>query len=301
MSFMPHHTDMTNDVSAERGSDIENWSTSDQGIIVLMIAVILVIQYSFFLNISWIEFTERNIIIAPAIIGLMLQFNFYFKRTAMKIGVATNSIVKRTTLNNVKTNVVVKTFIVALTMIINRTVKRTYLITIAVINFVVKKPVIAISINALLIYMDFLFYIKMSYNCRTVEAVCLSLMILTVSFNHIKYVGISFCLVILLFGIFSNLIIGLRILFGINHFFQDPDVVIMNGFVILIACFNFLHDLHSHEIVYIAVTLSIVIFAHDLALSFVEIPHFVNTLLHRFFSISSLYFVIFLFQIFIAN
>ena len=157
MSFMPHHTDMTNDVSTERESDIENWSTSDLGIIMLMIAVIVVIRYNLFLNlISWIQFVERNIIIVPAIIGLMLQFNFYFKRTAMKIGIATSSIVKRTTMNNnVRINVVVKTFIAALTMIINLPVKRTYSITVAVKNFVVKNQMITFPVYILLIYMNF--------------------------------------------------------------------------------------------------------------------------------------------------
>ena len=58
MSFiiMHNYKGMTNDVSTEMESDIENWSTSDLGIIVLMIAVIVVIQYTFFFNISWIQF-----------------------------------------------------------------------------------------------------------------------------------------------------------------------------------------------------------------------------------------------------
>ena len=285
MSFMHNYTDMTNDVSTKRKSDIENWSTSDQGIIVLMNAVILVIQYSFFSNISWIQFIERNIIILPAIIGLMLQFNFYFKRAAMKIGVVINAIVKRTTLNNVKTNVVVKTFIAALTMIVDLTVKRTYLFTVAVIKNVVKIPMITFCVYLLLLSMDYMLHLIMSYNSRTVEAVSLSLTILTATFNHIRFVGRFTCLVILFSGIFSNIIFGL--LFGVSPFFQLPGVVIINGFLILIFCYSFLHDLHSHEIVYIAVTVSIVIFAHDLALSFIDIPHFVDSLLYGFFFIVS--------------
>ena len=286
MSFMHNYTDMTNDVSTKRKSDIENWSTSDQGIIVLMITVILFIQYSFFLSISWIEFIERNIIIVPAIIGLMLQFNFYFfNRAAMKIGVAINAIVKGTTLNNVKTNVVVKTFIAALTMIVDLTVKRTYLITVAVIKSVVKIPMNTFCVYLLLLSMDYMLHLIMSYNSRTVEAVSLSLTILTATFNHIKFVGRFTCLVILFSGIFSNLVFGL--LFGVSPFFQLPGVVIINGFLILIFCYSFLHGLHSHEIVYTAVTVSIVIFAHDLALSFVEIPHYVNSLLYGFFFIVS--------------
>ena len=108
----------------------------------------------------------------------------------MKISVATSSIVKRTTMNNtVETNVVVKTFIAALTMIINLTVKRTYSITVAVINFVVKKPIINLSFYWLLLSMDWMLFFNMSYNSRTAEAVSLSLMILTVSFSHIKFGG----------------------------------------------------------------------------------------------------------------
>ena len=283
---------MTNDVSTEMEYDTENWSTSDLGIIIMMIAVIVVIQYNFFFNISWIQFIERNIIIAPAIIGLMLQFNFYFKRVAMKIGVATNSIIKRTTLNNVKTNVVVKTFIATLTMIINLTVKRIYSITVTVINFVAKKPLITLSVNWLLFSMDWILYFSTSYYSRTVEASYLSLIILIASFSHIKFVRISTCLAILLSGIYSNLFFGL--LFVIFPFYQDPvDLMIMNTSFILIFCFSLLHDLHSHEIVYIAVTVSVVIFAHDLALSFVEIPHFVNAQLLHFFGLSSLYICMF--------
>ena len=287
MSFMHNYTDMTNDVSAQMEFDIDNWSTSDLGIIMLMIAVIVIIQYSFFLSISWIQFIERNIIIVPAIIGLMLRFNFYFKRTTMKISVATSSIVKRVTINNnVKTNVVVKTFIAALTMIINLTVKRTYSVTVAVIKFVVKKPLITVLVYCFLFSMNNIFYFIMSYDSRTVQAVCLSLMILTVSFNHIKFVRRLTCLVTLLLGIFLNLYFGLQI--GISLLFQDPLLVITNGYFILIFCLSFLHDLHSHEIVYIVVTLSIVIFAHDLALSFVEIPDLVNVLLYCFFMILSI-------------
>ena len=291
MSFMHNHTDMTNDVSTERESDIENWSTSDLGIIMLIIAVIVVVRFNLFFNlISLIYFVERNIIIVPAIIGLMLQFNFYFKRAAMKIGVATNSIVKRTTLNNVKTNVVVKTFIAALTMIINLTVKRIYSVTVVVINFVFKKPMIILFVHCFLISMHHMCYLNMSYYSRTVQAVSLSLIILTISFNHIKYVGRrSSYLVALPSGIYSNLIPGLLnlisgLLNGVSPFFQDLSEVIKIGSCILIFYFGSLHGLRFHEIVCTAVTVSIVIFAHDLALSFVEIPLFVNSLLYSFFA-----------------
>ena len=281
MSFMHNHTDMSNDVSTEMESDIENWSTSDLGIIVLMIAVIVVIQYNFFLNISWIQFIERNIIIIPAIIGLMLQFNFYFKRTTMKIGVATSSIVKRTTLNiNVKTNVVVETFIAALTMIINLTVKRTYSITVAVINFVVKYPAIIFPVYAFFFSLDIVLYLNMSYSSRTVEAVFLSLIILI---THVEFVGQFTFLVMSFFGKLSPIsTFCVLLVIGESSLFLLLNLLIISGFSILILCFGILHNLNSHKTVYIVVTLSIVIFTHDLALSFVEIPHFVNLLLDGF-------------------
>ena len=122
----------------------------------------------------------------------------------------------------------------------------------------------------------------MSYSSRTVQAVSLSLMILIAhaSFTHVKLVGRFACLVILFFG--SFLPIFILLLIRVSPLFQLPGVVVINGFFILIFCFSFLRNPHSHEIVYILVTLSIVIFAHDLALSFVEISHFVNSLLDGF-------------------
>ena len=170
-------------------------------------------------------------------------------------------------------------------MIINLTVKRIYSITVAVINFVIKKPVVTLLVYCLLLFMHYMLYLNMSYSTRTVEAACLSLIILTVSFfYHIKYVGrrLTYSVTLVLSGIFSNFISGL--LNGVTPFFQVLSELITNGSFILIFYFGSLHDRHSHEIVYTAVTLSIVIFAHDLALSFVEIPLFVNSLLYFFFT-----------------
>ena len=90
----------------------------------LMVAVAVATLYNFFFNIGWIQFAQRNIITVPVIIGLMLQSNLHFKRSALKLATATSPIVKRMTLNNVTTtNSVVQRTVMA---IIIFTVKTTY-------------------------------------------------------------------------------------------------------------------------------------------------------------------------------
>ena len=121
---MHNYTDMIEDESAELEIGIKNWSTFDLGIIMLMVAVAVATLYNFFFNIGWIQFAQRNIITVPVIIGLMLQSNLHFKRSALKLATATSPIVKRMTLNNVTTtNSVVQRTVMA---IIIFTVKTTY-------------------------------------------------------------------------------------------------------------------------------------------------------------------------------
>ena len=250
-------------------STIDN---SDLAIIMLMVAVYVVILYKFFFNIGWIQFIENNIHIVPAIIGLMLQFNFYFKRTALKIDKLISPIVKRMTLNSIARSPVV---IPALT-IMSLTVKRTCSTTVAAINFVVKKPYICIPMFYALASIDCTLLFNLSYSSRTVEAACLSLMILTATLNHINFARGLICIVTSIFGIAPFVITGM--LFGAS-IYHDAVIIIAISFVILNVCFGVLRDIHSHEIVFIAVALSIATFTHDLVLSFVGIPNFVTQLL----------------------
>ena len=274
---MYNYTDnMTGDESAEIEIAIENWSTCDLGIILLMAAVVVATLYNFFFTIGWIQFVERNIIIVPAIIGLIIQSSLHFKRSALKLATATTSyIVKRMALNNVTTtNSVVQRM--AMT-IISFTVE-TYSTSVTAIIYVVKKPIIAHGIFNVLILID---GVTMYYlNCypRTIRAAYLSLMILTVSFNHVKLarkiILLALFFVASLFFIICYCILLMPSGRNVFSFFISS-----NGIYVLIFCFSFLHDLNSNKLVYFAVALSITTFTYDLVLVPVEISHTVDTLL----------------------
>ena len=265
---------MTINESTEMESDIEiDWSTSDLGIIMLMVAVTVVILHNFFFNIGWIQFIERSIIIVPVIIGLIVQPNYYFKKIAMKIVTAASPVVKRMALNNIVATSSVLT-------IISFTVKRTYSTSIGAIMFVVKKPFyisfsvfgcVLASINCVLLFNVF-------YYSRTIEAACLSLMILTASFNNVNF-GRGLILVMSSFNIAFSIISA--ILIGASTYYENSILTFIGiSSVTLLSCFVILRDIRSHEIVYIAVALSATVFTHDGLLSFVEIPNFVSQLLY---------------------
>ena len=279
---------MTKNASTEMESTIDIWSTSDLGIIMLLVAVIAATLYNFLFTVGWIQFIDRSIIIVPAIIGLMLHLNFYFKRTALKIVTATRPIVKRMTVNNnVTTSFALKRFIAALT-IISFTVKKLYSTGVAAINFAFKKEDISFHIHAILASIYIYVLMGLSYNCRTIEAAYLSLMILATSFDHLNIAGGFICLAIIFVGI---IIETLGLLLGTNIYYNNPATIIAVGFVVLIFCFSFLNDLHSHEIVYTAVILSIGTFTYDLVSSFVDMPDFVSRLLvYLFLTVSFLHF-----------
>ena len=173
---MHNYTDkiMTEDESAEIEIAIENWSTFDLGIILLIAAVVVATLYNFFFTIGWIQFVERNIIIIPAIIGLIIQSSLHFKRSALKLATATSRIVNRMALNNVTTtnSVVQKTAMI----IISFTVE-TYSTSVAAIMYVVKKPIIAYSIFNVLVAIDLSHIFYLAYFSRTRKAAYLSLTI----------------------------------------------------------------------------------------------------------------------------
>ena len=276
------YTDMTDNESVEREIAIKNWSSSDLGIIMLMVAVVVATLNNFFFNTCWVQFVERSIIIVPVIIYLITQSNLHFIRSLLKPVGATTSFLKRMTLNNVTTT---DSVVRRMTMtIISFTINRTYSVTVAAIMFAVKKPIINCgSFGALAYIGSIIIFNHLPYGSRTIEAACLSLVILTDSFNHMR-VKTLFARI---FVPYATLIIASCFGFGccalimngvkMNHLI----VIIGGGFCILMFCFSsLLHDFHLHEIVTIAVTLSIIIFTHDLVLSLVEIPDIINTLLY---------------------
>ena len=249
-------------------SDIENWSSSDLRIILLMAAVIVAVQYNFFFSIGWIQFVERNVIIVPAIIGLILQHNFYFKRTALKIVTATRPIVGRMELNNnVAINSNVMRYVAAWTI---KLCNRIYLTSVAAIHFAVKVPSMVAFFSILWFVLS---SVKQFNRYRTMEAAALSHMILMASFNHLSFTRKSFRLATLaasiaMFG-YPVVIFRANVLYDLW-----PVVMIVISYNFIVFWFSLFHDLHCHEVICAAVALSIATFTHDLALSFVEIPDF---------------------------
>ena len=258
---MHNYTDnMTGDESAEIEIAIENWSTCDLGIILLMAAVVVATLYNFFFTIGWIQFVERNIIIVPAIIGLIMQSSLHFKRSALKLATATSYIVKRMALNNVTTtNSVVQRM--AMT-IISFTVE-TYSTSVAAIMYVVKKPKIAYCTFATLIAIDGSLTYHLTYFPRTIRAAYLSLTVLTVSFNRVKLARKLILLVSFIyaseFGIWYCVLVMLS-----GH--DLAFLISSTGIYVLLFCFSFLHYLNSNELVYFDVALSITTFTYDLVL-----------------------------------
>ena len=269
---MHNYTDnMTGDESAEIEIAIENWSTCDLGIILLMAAVAVATLYNFFFTIGWIQFVERNIIIVPAIIGLIIQSSLHFKRSALKLATATSYIVKRVALNNVTTtNSVVQRM--AMT-IISFTVE-TYSTSVAAIMYVVKKPITAYGIIGVLTAIDGGAIYSLIYIPRIIRAAYLSLTILTVSFNHVKLARKMFLLA--LFFVAS-------IYYCVLIMLSRHDIylmIILSGGFVLTFCLSFLHYPNFKElVVYFAVALSITNFTNDLVLVPIEIFHTVDSLL----------------------
>ena len=260
-------TEESDEESTEIEYTMENWSTSDLAITMLILAVIVVILCSFLFYAGWVLFIEKSIIIIPAIIGLMLQSNFYFKRAALKIVRATSPVIKRMALNNLTTSFAVKRFIAALTTE-HSVIKRLYLTGVTAVSFVVKKPY-SIYLSYVLIFIDseFLHY---GIGFRTVEAAYLSMMILTASFNQFNFAGTPIRSATWVYAILFVLVP--RTVVGPN---RPRDYIVLCTLMFV----RFIPNLRSYETVYIAVALSITTFTHDLVLSFAEIHGVVSLLL----------------------
>ena len=287
---MHNYTDMimTEDESAEIEIAIENWSTCDLGIILLMTAVVVATLYNFFFTIGWIQFIERNIIIVPAIIGLIIQSSLHFKRSALKLATATSYIVKRMALNNVATT---NSAVQRMAMTIISFTVESYSTSVAAIMYVVKEPTIAYYTFATLVAMD---VYHLTYFPRTIRAAYLSLTILTGLLNHNKLVRKNLVILLASFIIAKCSLTGiwycgLIMLSGHDLFFliSSTDIYVM------IFCFSFSHDLNSNKLVYFVVALSITTFTYDLVLSCVEIPDTVDVLLYYLsLYVPSVYFLV---------
>ena len=254
---------MTEDESTEMESDLDDWSTYDLGIIILMVVVIIFVLYNFFSNIGWMQFTERSIIIVPAIIGLMLQPNFYLKRTALKIIAATSPIIKRMTLNN---NITIDSVVSNTALsVINLIIQRMYSSSVAVITLF--NPLMTFSITATLESV-----LNLPMESRITGATLLTILILTVSSNQYSMSR----------SLNSGLIHLGTIMMLVTFFMTKVNIeqiVILTAANSILIFYHIFYGLRSHKIVHTAVGLSIAIFTHDLLLSFIEIPNIVYLLL----------------------
>ena len=263
---------MTKDESAKMDLAIENWSAFDLGFVILMVAFIVAVLYNLFYIISWIQFIDRIIIIVPAIIGLALQSNFCHNRTAVNTDAIIHPIIKQMTLvNAIATDSVVK--------------RAKFIINLA-INLIVRKPFIFTLFMRGLVIID-IFYI---YSPRTIKAAFLSEMILTASFNQLNIAGRLIRFSLLQFGIYMAIEMIAPTFSGIIIVYRDASIILTLGLFLLIFRFSFFCDLHSHEIVYISVALSITTFTHDLLLLFVNIPGVVSVLLEVLLREAYIYF-----------
>ena len=273
--------------TSEMESTIENQSISDLGIIVmLMVAVTFVISYNFFFTVGWIWFIKSSIHIVPTVISLMLQSRFYFKRTVLKITTAI-SLIMIMALKTIFALLASFTFM----NLNNFTTKRTNSTSIAAINYVVKKPYITIYMLYVLASINCILMFNLSHSFKTIEAVSLSLMILTAPFNHINFSRGLICLVTSFIGI-SEMLFGTSI-FNLYH---NAVIIMPFLFVLLNFCFSLINDIRSHEIIYIAIALCFTTFTHDLVLSFVEIPDFVAQFLSSYLHMEVLLIYILIYQ-----
>ena len=267
INFKHNYTDMTEDESAENEIAIKTWSTCDLGIILLMAVVVVATLYNFFFTIGWIQFVERNIIIVPAIIGLIMQSSLHFKRSALKLAAASSyiNIVERMALNNViTTNLVVQ----RMAMTIMSFTVETYSTSVAAIMYVVKKPIIAWYICNVLMSIDGFTKYYLTCYPRTIRAAYLSLMILTVSFNHKKMARKIILLALFICASIINICCCVVLMLNNVSLFS---LISPNGIYVMIFCFSFLHYLNSNELVYFAVALSITTFTYDFVLVPVDI------------------------------
>ena len=243
---------MTEDESTEIQSVFENWSTLRylRNIILLIVAVrIVVALYCFIIaSISWmacIDSIEDNVIIVPALIGLMLQ---------------SNKTIKRMVLNNNVFERFISAFIIKYFA-----VKRVS--EFANLPF---KALIIIFILNLMMHIDML--LTRSFRFRTIEAAFLSLMVLTASFNHLKFTRRSICVAIFASCPYLCFIFPGYLIDASYRCYEPHFLVSAFGCVLFMLYFSFHHDLHSHQIVDIAIVLSTATFAFYLVLPFYLIP-----------------------------
>lgn len=250
------------------------------------------------------QFIGKNITIVPAIIGLILQPGYFVKKTALIIKAA-SPVVKRiystviTVISPVTKRIhsspVIKRIYSSTVTAISPVIKRRYSSTVTAISPVVKRGamtfVMAISpvvkridstvVTAIkyavrkpytIVVISQVLASKFNLSPTATLVVCLSAIILTATFNHLHFAKKHIRLALLFTGIVS------AITWIVTKRYENTYAVVI-AFSILLLWFGQLSELHSHEIVYIAITLSICRFTYDLMLSLVEILDFITELL----------------------
>lgn len=228
------------------------------------------------------QFIDRNIIIVPAVIGLMSLSNFYFvKKTSLTVVRAVSAVfVTITPLTAftdspmvTTTNPVVKRiksiFVTAISLVV-----KICSTIVTVINYVLRKPFIFISISNALAYKS-----NSSFTGNMFIALhFFAIIILTI--NHLQFTRIA-----IYFALF--LTICANIFLWYYNIYESTSAIVFS-FIILLLFLGLLFDIHSHNLLLCTVVAQcIVIFICD-SVSFVEIPLYISKL--RWFCILSFVF-----------
>ena len=249
-----------------------------------------IIKISFALTLDS-QFIDKNIIIVPAIIGLMSLSNFYFVRgTALAVVEVVSPVVKKATLTiTTDINPVVKGIYLAIAYPF---VKRTALIVVTAIslivksqklkkmcstivtaiNYVVRKPYIIVAVSNTL---EHIFNFHLTDN-MSIALHFFVFIILTI--NHLHFnrstirVTLFFTICLIIFGWYINF----------HKILRDTTKSAL-FVIVLLLCFSILSDLHSYKsLLWLVVVLSITIFICDSVSSFVETAYHISELLRDF-------------------
>ena len=257
-----------------------------------------IIKISFALTLD-LQFIDKNIIIVPAIIGLMSLSNFYFvkratlavssvvKKKALTITTVINPVVEGIYLTIVKTThpVVKRTALIVVTAISlivkNQKIKKIRSTIVTAMNYVVRKPYIIVAVSNTLEH-------KFNFHLTDNMSIALhffAIIILAINHSHFNRSTIHVAL-------FTAICVIINAWYFKNMYMDIKGVVVISV-IILILCFSLLSNLHSYKLLlWPVVVLSITIFICDSVSSFVEITCHISELL-RFFCHFLMVFVLF--------
>ena len=234
-----------------------------------------IIKISFALTLD-LQFIDKNIIIVPAIIGLMSLSNFYFvKRATLAVRTITTVI-----------NPVVEGIYLTIVKTTHPVVKRTALIVVTAIkicstivtamNYVVRKPYIITAVSNTLEH-------KFNFHLTDNMSIALHffvIIILAIDHLHFNRSNIHAALVFIIF---------VNIYTWYVNMYMGIQAVVAISIIIFPLCFSLLSYLHSYKsLLWPVVVLSITIFICDSVSSFVVISE-----LLRFFCKVLMFFVLF--------